>query len=147
MCPVPAQQAAENAKKEQDKESAADIEGNYFDPNYRKRRHHQGPTESRIHQAHTTAPEEIAFKGRCDELDGFTYTVTTSKGGLELSKTSEEIARYAGEKYTSIGMYVKNGIVNLQIPTPSPPERTEGTNDTATNDRIFNAKIEEDVTS
>ena len=49
-------------------------------PNYRNRLHHQGSTESIIHQAHTTAPKEVAFKGRCDELDGFTYTVTTSKG-------------------------------------------------------------------
>ena len=87
--------------------------GKRFDPNYRNRRHHQGPTEARIHQAHTTAPKEIAFKGICDELDGFTYTVTTSKGGLEFSKTTEEIARYSREKYTSIGMYVKNGIMDL----------------------------------
>ena len=114
MCPVPAQQAAKR-QKEQDKESAADIEENDFDPNYRKRRHHQGPTESRIHQAHTTTPKEITFKGRCNELDGFTYTVTTSKGGLEFSKTTEEIARYAGEKYTSIGMYVKNRIMAISL--------------------------------
>ena len=38
-------------------------------------------------------------------------------------------------------MYVKNGIMNLQIPTPPPPQCTEVTNDTATNDQIFNAKI------
>ena len=66
--------------------------GKRFDPNYRNRRHHQGPTEARIHQSHTTAPKEVAFKGRCDELDGFTYTVTTSKGGLKFSKTTEDIA-------------------------------------------------------
>ena len=72
--------------------------GKRFDPNNRNRCHHQGPTESRINQAHTTAPKEVAFKGRCDELDGFTYTVTTSKGRLEFSKTTKEIAQYAGEK-------------------------------------------------
>ena len=56
--------------------------GKRFDPNCRNRRHHQGQTDSRIHQAHTTALKEVAFKGRCDKLDEFTYTVTTSKGGL-----------------------------------------------------------------
>ena len=63
--------------------------GKRFDPNYRNRQHHQGATEPRNHQAHTTAPKEIAFKGRCDELDGFTYTVTTSTGGLDFSKTQK----------------------------------------------------------
>ena len=56
--------------------------------------------------------------------------------------TTEEIARYAGEKYTSIGMYVKNGIMNLQIPTAPPPEWSEVTTSQETNDRIFNAKID-----
>ena len=39
-------------------------------------------------------------------------------------------------------MYVKNRIMNLQVPTPPPPQRTEVTTDTATNDQIFNAKID-----
>ena len=39
-------------------------------------------------------------------------------------------------------MYVKNGIMNLQISTPPPPQRTEVTNDTATKDRTFNANID-----
>ena len=83
--------------------------GKRFDPNYRNRRHHQGPTESRSHQAHTTAPKNIAFKGRCDELDGFTYTVTTSKGGIEFSKTTEEIARYAGENTPLLVCMLRTG--------------------------------------
>jgi hypothetical protein len=38
------------------------------------------------------------FVGRSEDLKGFIYDVTISKGGVAYTKTTEEIARYVGEK-------------------------------------------------
>ena len=37
------------------------------------------------------------FMGRSDDLQGFIYDVTTSKGGVAYTRTTEEIARHVGE--------------------------------------------------
>jgi hypothetical protein len=41
------------------------------------------------------------FVGRSEDLKGFTYDVITSKGGVAYTRTTEEIARYVGKKYTT----------------------------------------------
>jgi hypothetical protein len=52
------------------------------------------------------------------------YDVTTSKGGAAYTRTTEEIARHVGEKYTTFGSYIRTAIMTLQVPVqarPSPP--------------------------
>jgi hypothetical protein len=50
----------------------------------------------------THVPKE-KFVGRSDDLNGFTYNVTNNKGGVLYTHTTEEIAQYVGEKYTTTG--------------------------------------------
>ena len=61
------------------------------------------------------------FTGRCDELSGFIFDVTNSKGGLGYTTASEEIARYIGLKNNSVGSYIRTAILNLQIPSSTRP--------------------------
>ncbi len=37
------------------------------------------------------------FVGRSEDLKGYIYDVTTSKGGVAYTRTTEEVARYVGE--------------------------------------------------
>ena len=61
------------------------------------------------------------FVGRSEDLKGFIYDVTTWKGGVAYTRTTEEIARYVGEKYTTTGSYIRTAIVTLNVPTPTRP--------------------------
>jgi hypothetical protein len=61
------------------------------------------------------------FAGRSEDLKGYIYDVTLSKGGVAYTKTTEEIARYVGEKYTSTGSHVRTAILTLIIPVPTRP--------------------------
>jgi hypothetical protein len=61
------------------------------------------------------------FEGRSDDLKGFTYDVASSKGGVAYMRTTEEIARYVGEKYTTIGSFIRKAILTLNVPAPARP--------------------------
>jgi hypothetical protein len=53
------------------------------------------------------------FTGQCNDLEGYVYSVTVTKGGVQFSRTSEEIARSAGEKYSSVGAYIRTAILTM----------------------------------
>jgi hypothetical protein len=55
------------------------------------------------------------FTGRSDDLQGYIYDVTSSKGGVAYKRTTEEIARHIGEKYTKVGAYVRTAIMTLNV--------------------------------
>jgi hypothetical protein len=56
------------------------------------------------------------FVGRSDDLKGFIYDVTNVKGGVVYARTTEEIARYVGEKYTTTGSFIRTAILTLTVP-------------------------------
>jgi hypothetical protein len=74
----------------------------------------------------THVPKE-KFVGRSDDLKGSTYDVTNNKGGVFYTRTTEEIARYVGEKYTTIGSFIRTAILNLTVPTQVRPSAPIGT--------------------
>jgi hypothetical protein len=80
-----------------------------------KQKWKEGGNETPIH-----IPRE-KFVGRCDDLKGFTYDVMTSKGGVAYTRTTEEIARYVGEKYTTTGHAIRTAILTLKVPVPIRP--------------------------
>ena len=59
--------------------------------------------------------------GRSDDLHGYIYDVEMSKGGVAYTRTTEELARHVGEKYTSVGSYVRTAILTLSVPAPARP--------------------------
>jgi hypothetical protein len=63
--------------------------------------------------------------GRSDDLQGFTYNVVVSKGGVAYMRATEELACHVGEKYTFVGSYVRAAILTLNIPTPTRPTAPE----------------------
>jgi hypothetical protein len=80
----------------------------------------EGGNETPIH-----IPKE-KFVGRCDDLKGFIYDVVSSKGGVAYTRTTEEIARYVGEKYTTIGHDIRTAILTLTVPVPQRPAAPVG---------------------
>jgi hypothetical protein len=71
-------------------------------------------------------PKEKFF-GRSDDLKGFIHDVVTAKGGVAYTRTTEEIARYVGEKYTTTGSYIRTGILTLIVPSPTRPSAPAAT--------------------
>jgi hypothetical protein len=61
------------------------------------------------------------FTGRSDDVQGFIYDVPNSRGGVAYTRTNEEIARHVGEKYTTVGPYVRTAILTLNVPSPTRP--------------------------
>jgi hypothetical protein len=80
---------------------------------FNKQRHQEGATGP------TYVPKE-KFIGRSDDLKGFIYDVA-HKGGVAYTRTTEEIARYVGEKYTTTGSYIRTAILTLSIPAQTRP--------------------------
>jgi hypothetical protein len=80
-----------------------------------KQKWKEGGNENPIH-----IPKE-KFVGRCDDLTGFIYDVVTSKGGVAYTRTTEEIARYVGEKYSTTGHAIRTAILTLKVPVPQRP--------------------------
>jgi hypothetical protein len=68
---------------------------------------------------------------RSEDLKGFIYDVTTSKGGVAYTRTTEEITRYVGEIYTAIGSYIRTAILTLNVQTPTRPTAPAATGDPA----------------
>ena len=61
------------------------------------------------------------FVGRSEDLKGFIYDIAQSKGGVAYTRTTEEIARYVGETYTTTGSYIRTAILTLNLPAPARP--------------------------
>ena len=67
------------------------------------------------------------FVGQSDDLKGFIYDVTNSKGGVAYDRTTEEIVWYVNKKYMSTGSYIRTAVLTLNVPTPdgsTPPVAT-----------------------
>jgi hypothetical protein len=66
------------------------------------------------------------FLGRSDDLKGFIYDISNTKGGVAYTRTTEEIARYVGEKYTTTGSFIRTAILTLNVPAPTRPTAPTG---------------------
>jgi hypothetical protein len=71
--------------------------------------------------------------------------VVAAKGGVAYTRTTEEIARYFGEKYTTTGSYIRTGILTLVVPAPARPNAPVATGTPAVVDavdlEIFKEKV------
>ena len=88
------------------------------------RRNRQRTNKKR--EGHIHVPKE-KFLGRSEDLQGYTYDVMTSKGGVAYTRTTEELARHVGEKSTAIGSHVRAAILTLNLtalPRPTAPTAT-----------------------
>jgi hypothetical protein len=59
------------------------------------------------------------FTGRDDDLEGYIYSIVTSKGGVQFTRTTKEIARYAGAKNSVMGSYIRTAILTMTEQVPS----------------------------
>jgi hypothetical protein len=107
----------------------------------RGRRNRQRTNNTRVRKEGSTithTPRE-KFMGRSDDLQGYTYDIEISKGGVAYTRTTEELARHVGEKNTTIGTYVRTAILTLNIPAPKRPVAPTGTDEVEK--EIFKEKI------
>jgi transcription elongation factor len=87
---------------------------------YKGRRGNQPKGTGTIYRKPEVAQKE-KFTGRSDDLEGYVYTLVSSKGGVQFTRTTEEVARYAGEKYSIVGAYVRTAILTMTEQVPMRP--------------------------
>eukprot|EP00591_Stephanopyxis_turris_P000094 CAMPEP_0195518894 /NCGR_PEP_ID=MMETSP0794_2-20130614/13873_1 /TAXON_ID=515487 /ORGANISM="Stephanopyxis turris, Strain CCMP 815" /LENGTH=156 /DNA_ID=CAMNT_0040647931 /DNA_START=274 /DNA_END=744 /DNA_ORIENTATION=+ len=74
---------------------------------------------------HSSAPRILPkeFQCRCEDLKGYVYDVASTKGGSTYTRTTQEIARHVGGKYSQIGTYIHSALLMLVVPNlPQPAE-------------------------
>jgi hypothetical protein len=114
---------SEEGKAVQPTEGAA-AAPNTRDTNNKKggrRNRQQGSNTPKWKDNTTVHVHKEKFTGRSEDLQGYIYDVSTSRGGVAYARTTEEIARHVGEKYTSVGPYVRTTILTLNVPAPTRP--------------------------
>jgi hypothetical protein len=93
-------------------------------PRGRRSRHRPNNRNKWKEGATKASPNHIPkekFVGRSDDLKGFIYDIALSKGGVAYTRTTEEIARYVGEKYTTTGSYIRTALLTLNVPSLARP--------------------------
>jgi hypothetical protein len=140
-------------EKDQPPQGSATNAGKYKKPSnederkpYRGRRNNRDRHRSNRQPAmpSTHVPNE-KFVGRSDDLKGFTYDVTNNKGGVFYTRTTEEIARYVGEKYTTTGSFIRTAILTLTVPTQVRPSAPIGTGTPAVIDAVDQEIFREEI--
>jgi hypothetical protein len=111
---------------------------------YRGKPPYNNKNKSRNKADAISAPKE-KFTGQCDNLEGYFYSVTVTEGGVQFSQTTEEIARYAGEKYSSVGDYIRTAILTITAQTPIRPTAPAPTGTPATADAVDQAIFSKDI--
>jgi hypothetical protein len=82
------------------------------------------------HREGAVAPTHVqkeTFVGRSDDLKGFICDVAHNKGGVASTRTTEEIARHVGEKYTAAGSFIQTAGLTLSMPVQRKPSAPVGT--------------------
>jgi hypothetical protein len=85
------------------------------------------------------------FLGRSDDLQGYIYDVTHNKGGVAYTRTTDEIARYVGEKYTSTGSFLRTAILTLSLPAQPRPTAPVGSGTPPVVDEIDKEIFKEEI--
>jgi hypothetical protein len=83
--------------------------------------------------------------GRSKDLKGYIYDVVNSNGGVAYTRTTEEIARHVGEKYTTTGTFVRTAILTLVVPVPTRPTAPAATDDPAAIDPVNGEIFREEI--
>jgi hypothetical protein len=147
----------ESGRQEQPPAPAADGGGEKKPPNndderkpYRGRRNNRGRTNKPKWKEGVNTPIHIQkekFVGCSEDLKGYIYDVTTSKDGVAYTRTTEEIARQVGEKYTTIGSYIRTAILTLKVPAPRRPAAPAATGTPAAVDPVDQEIFKEEIRS
>jgi hypothetical protein len=113
---------SEEAKAEQPA-AAAVATPNARDANKKGGRRNRQQRSNKAKWKDNTVPHvaKEKFTGRSDDLQGFIYDISNSRGGVAYTRTTEEIARHVGEKYTAVGPYIRTAILTLNVPSPTRP--------------------------
>jgi hypothetical protein len=112
---------------------------------YKGRRNVRSNNKQRQENKPEPTGSKERFTDRSEDLDRYIYSVATNKAGLQFTRTTDKIARYAREKYSAVGSYIQTAILSMmaQVPTrPTAPGET-GTPPTvdAVDQAIFNEEI------
>jgi hypothetical protein len=105
----------------------------------RDRANKQGGNNNTIH-----IPKEKLI-GRSEDLKGYIFDVVHSNGGVAYTRTSEEIARHVGEKYTTTGSFVRTAILTLVVPVPTRPTAPIATGNPAAIDPVDGEIFREEI--
>jgi hypothetical protein len=121
-------------------------EGDERKPNRARRNRNRNRPNNKREGAATPAhiPKE-KFTGRSDDLKGFIYDITNTKGGVAYTRTTEEIARYVGEKYTTIGSYIRTAIMTLNVSSPTRPVAPPGVGTPPVIDQVDQEIFKEEI--
>jgi hypothetical protein len=140
-------------EKDQPPQGSATDAGEYKKPSngderkpYRGRRNNRDRHRSNRQRAtpSTRVPKE-KFAGRSEDLKGLTYDVTNNKGGVFYARTTEEIARYVDEKYTTTGSFIQTAILTLTVPTQVRPSVPIGIGTPAVMDAVDQEIFREEI--
>jgi hypothetical protein len=85
------------------------------------------------------------FTGRSDDLEGYVYTGVPAKGGVQFARTTEEIARYAGAKYSKVGSHIRTTIRTMTEQVPTRPNAPTATHASTAIDPVDQAIFNEEV--
>ncbi len=113
------------------------------------RGNNRGRRNNNNRQKQENKPDPIALKerfiGRREDLEGYVYSVSTSKAGLQFTRTTDEIARYAGEKYSTVGSYIRTAILTMTVQVPTRPTAPTATGTPPTIDAVDQAIFNEEI--
>jgi hypothetical protein len=65
-------------------------------------------------------PPKDKIAVRSDDLEGYVYSTVSSKGRVQFTRTTEEMARYAGGKYSTVGSYILTMTVQVPVRPTAP---------------------------
>ncbi len=110
---------------------------------------YRGRRNNNNRQRQEKEPDPIVLKerfvGRSEDLEGYVYSVSTSKAGLQFTRTTDEIARYAGEKYSTVGSYIRTAILTMTVQVPTRPAAPTATGAPPTIDAVDQAIFNEEI--
>jgi hypothetical protein len=93
-------------------------------PSRNRRNHHRNRGNKQKWKDASNTPIHIPrekFLGLPEDLEGFIYDISNTKGGVAYTRTTEEIARYIGEKYISFGSVIRAVVLTIVVATPTRP--------------------------
>jgi hypothetical protein len=97
------------------------------------------------HVRKTDLPTKEKFVGRSDDLEGYIYSIVSSKGGVQFARTTEEIARYAGDKYSTVGSYICTAVLTMMAQVPVRPTAPVGVGTPPVVDKVDQAIFGEEI--
>jgi hypothetical protein len=116
---------------------------------YRGRRNPRSNNKERQENKPQPSGSKERFTGQSDDLDGYVYFVVTTKAGLQFTRTTDEITRYAGEKYSAVGSFIRTAMLTMTAQVPTQPTAPGETRTPPTVDpvdqAIFNKEIRQFV--